>query len=141
MRTGEMLSLHWDDIDFLNCVLRVEKSKSAAAIRSGPLSGFAKTELLKWRNLVGPEFSEWVFPTFSNRRHPLQGGRKAWASALEKAGIAFFPIYNLRHERCCHKNPDYYDRNKVYPRMLGVELHGRVQHNPKASGNNPFLHA
>jgi integrase len=27
----------------------------------------------------------------------LQGGRKAWASALKKAGIAFFPIYNLRH--------------------------------------------
>jgi integrase len=68
-----------------------------AGIRSVPLSGFAKAELLKWRNLVGPEFSEWVFPNFSNRRHPLQGGRKAWASALKRAGIAFFPIYNIRH--------------------------------------------
>jgi integrase len=27
----------------------------------------------------------------------LQGGRKAWASTLKKAGLAFFPIYNLRH--------------------------------------------
>ena len=44
-----------------------------------------------------PRVSEWVFPNFSNRRHPLQGGRKAWASALKKAGIPFFPIYNLRH--------------------------------------------
>jgi integrase len=77
--------------------VHVTESKSLAGIRSVPLSGFSKTELLKWRSLVGPEFSEWVFPAFSNRRHPLQGGRKAWAGALKKAGIGFFPIYNLRH--------------------------------------------
>ena len=97
MRTGEMTGLRWKDVDFLDGVVHVIESKSLAGIRSVPLSGFSKTELLKWRSLVGPEFSEWVFPAFSNRRHPLQGGRKAWASALKKAGIAFFPIYNLRH--------------------------------------------
>jgi integrase len=97
MRTGEMKALRWEDVDLLNNVLRVEKSKSAAGIRSVPLSEFSKSELLKWRNLVGPEYSEWVFPNLSNRRHPLQGGRKAWATALRKAGISFFPIYNLRH--------------------------------------------
>jgi integrase len=97
MRTGEMNGLFWEDIDFLSGALRVEKSKSRAGIRSVPLTGFCKSELLRWRNLVGPEYSEWVFPSFSNRRHPLQGGRKAWTSALKKAGIPFFPIYNLRH--------------------------------------------
>jgi integrase len=97
MRTGEMQGLRWEDVDLLNDLLRVEKSKSRAGIRSVPLSGFCKSELLKWRNLVGPEYSDWVFPSFTNRRHPLQGGRKAWKSALKKAGIPFFPIYNLRH--------------------------------------------
>lgn len=97
MRTGEMLGLKWEDIDFLNDRLRVEKSKTQSGIRTLRLSGFCKSELLRWRNLIGPEYSEWVFPDFSNRRHPLQGGRKAWASALRKAGIPFFPIYNLRH--------------------------------------------
>lgn len=97
MRTGEMTGLRWEEIDFLHGALRVEKSKSRAGIRSVPLSGFCIAELLKWRNLVGPEYSEWVFPSLSNRRHPLQGGRKAWASTLKKAGIPFFPIYNLRH--------------------------------------------
>jgi integrase len=97
MRTGEMKGLRWEDIDFLNGALHVEKSKSRAGIRSVPLTGFCKSELLKWRNLVGPEYSEWVFPSLLNRRHPLQGGRKAWASALKKAGIPFFPVYNLRH--------------------------------------------
>jgi Phage integrase family len=74
-----------------------EAALLSGAASSVPLSVFCKSELLKWRGLVGPEFSEWVFPTFTNRRHPLQGGRKAWAGVLKKAGIAFFPIYNLRH--------------------------------------------
>jgi len=97
MRTGEMLALKWQDIDFLNDILRVEKSKTQSGIRSVPISAVCKSELLRWRNLVGPEHSEWVFPSISNRRHNLQGGRKAWASTLKKAGLPFFPIYNLRH--------------------------------------------
>jgi integrase len=97
MRTGEMLGLRWTDIDFLDGLIRVEKSKTASGIRSVPVSARCKKELLRWRNLIGTEFSDWVFPNFSNRRHPLQGGRKAWASTLKKAGIPFFPIYYLRH--------------------------------------------
>lgn len=97
MRTGEMLGLRWDDVDFLNGAIRVSKSKTRSGIRSVPISGLCKAELLRWRTLVGPEFSEWVFPSFSNRRHRLQGGRKAWASTLKKAGLPFFPIYYLRH--------------------------------------------
>jgi len=97
MRTGEMLSLRWKDIDLLDAVIRVEKSKTASGIRSIPLSARCGTELVRWRNLVGPAFSEFVFPSFSNRRHALQGGRKAWASTLKQAGLPFFPIYYLRH--------------------------------------------
>jgi|HubBroStandDraft_2_1064218.scaffolds.fasta_scaffold271516_1 hypothetical protein len=42
--------------------------------------------------LILPECGE------RNRRHPLQrGGRKAWAKALKKAGLPYFPIYYLRH--------------------------------------------
>jgi integrase len=63
-----------------------------------PISANCKAELLRWRNLVGPEFSEWVFPNFDNRRHRLQnGGRKAWAKTLKKAELPYFPIYYLRH--------------------------------------------
>jgi integrase len=72
-------------------------SKTPSGTRAIPLSPRCKTELLRWRNLFGPEFSEWVFPNFSNRRHPLQGGRKAWASTLKAAGLQYFPPYYLRH--------------------------------------------
>jgi len=98
MRTGEMLGLLWKDIDLLNGVIHVKKSKTPSGIRSIPVSPSCKTELQRWKNLVGPEFSEWVFPNFQNRRHKLlQGGRKAWANTLKKAGLPFFPIYYLRH--------------------------------------------
>jgi len=98
MRTGEMLKLQWKDIDLLNDVIQVGRSKTSAGIRAVPISAQCKAELLRWRNLIGPEYSEWVFPNFANRRHPLQrGGRKAWANALKKAGLPFFPIYYLRH--------------------------------------------
>jgi integrase len=92
-----MLGLRWQNINLLNDTLQVVKSKSASGIRVVPISALCKSELLRWRNLIGPEHSEWVFPSFSNRRHKLQGGRKAWASTLKKAGLPSFPIYNLRH--------------------------------------------
>ncbi len=98
MRTGEILSLRWQDIDFLQDTLQVVKSKTASGVRTVPISALCKSELLRWRNLICPTSpSDWMFPSFSNKRHKLQGGRKAWASTLKKAGIPFFPIYNLRH--------------------------------------------
>jgi integrase len=58
IRTGEMTNLRWEDVDFLHDSLRVVKSKSIAGIRAVPLSPLAKAELLQWRSLVGPEFSD-----------------------------------------------------------------------------------
>jgi integrase len=98
MRTGEMLNLRWKEVDLLKDELQVGTSKTSAGIRAVPISSHCKAELLRWRNLIGPEFSEWVFPNLENRRHPLQrAGRKAWANTLKKAGLSFFPIYHLRH--------------------------------------------
>jgi integrase len=97
LRTGEMLRLRWEDIDLIDDVLHVCKSKTESGVRIVPLSARCKAELLQWRNLAGPDFSAWVFPNCSNRWNPLHGGRKSWASTLKKAGLAYFPIYYLRH--------------------------------------------
>jgi integrase len=64
MRTGEMLHLKWADVDFLNDLIQLRQSKTASGIRSVPLSQVCRVELLRWRNLVGPDYSEWVFPNF-----------------------------------------------------------------------------
>jgi integrase len=97
VRTREMFGLRWSDVDFENEVIHIRKSKTVSGIRSAPISGFCKVELIRWRDLLGPQFSEWVFPQFSGTRHRLKGGRKAWASALKKAGISYFRRYDLRH--------------------------------------------
>lgn len=98
LRVGkEALSLKWEDVDLKNDVIHVRQSKTHSGRRIVPLSSFCKAELEMWKNLAGPDFSEFVFPNVTNPRHPLQGGRKAWVSTLKKAGIPFFPIYNLRH--------------------------------------------
>lgn len=94
----EALGLKWEDVDFTNDCIYVRASKTAAGQRFVPLSEFCRSELSAWKNLAGPGLSELVFPTFTSTRHKLQGaGRKSWVAALTRAGISYFPIYNLRH--------------------------------------------
>src|SRR5271156_2834502 len=52
MRTGEMLKLRWMDIDSLNDVIQVGRSKTLAGMRAVPISAHCKAELLRWRNLI-----------------------------------------------------------------------------------------
>ena len=57
------------------------------------IAAHCKTELLWWKNLVWVRvFLIWVFRNSDNRRDRLQnGGRKAWAKTLQKAGLPDFP--------------------------------------------------
>jgi hypothetical protein len=57
----EALSLLWSDVDLVNDIIRVRESKTRAGERTIPISDRCKAELLRWRNLVGPEFSSYVF--------------------------------------------------------------------------------
>jgi integrase len=46
--------------------------------------------------LMRPDFSRFVFANPSNPSTHLKGVRRSWKSALKKAEIDYFPIYNLR---------------------------------------------
>jgi integrase len=93
----EALSLRWDAVDFINDVIRVRESKTRAGIRNIPLSARCKGELLHWRELVGSQFSPFVFPNFRDPGLPAKDVRKTWAKALKDAGVEYFWLYNLRH--------------------------------------------
>ena len=94
----EALSLSWEAIDFINGVIWVKDSKTRAGIRNIPLSARCKVELLRWREMVGPGFSPFVFPNFRTPAdNPMRDVRGAWAKALKDAGIEYFWLYNLRH--------------------------------------------
>jgi integrase len=64
----EALSLMWDTINFANDSLRVRESKTRAGIRNVPLTVRCKTELLRWREMLGPQFSPFVFPNMRGPR-------------------------------------------------------------------------
>ena len=97
LRVGkEALPLKWKDIDILNGAIHIRESKTLAGRRMVPLSAYCKDELVRWRNVVGPEYSGYVFPSLKQPLVHIRSVKKAWASTLRAAGIDFFPIYNLR---------------------------------------------
>ena len=87
---GEALALKWNDVDFVDEAIRIRQSKTFAGIRSVPMSGRCKAELLRWRERLGPEFSEYVFPNPQRSGTHLTDVRRAWPKALEVAGVEFF---------------------------------------------------
>lgn len=93
----EALSLLRSDVDFVNNLIRVRESKTRAGERTIPMSDRCKTELLRWRGLLGPEFSLFVFPSMHDPSKPLKDLRRSWANALKKAGLQYFWLYDLRH--------------------------------------------
>jgi integrase len=98
MRSGrEALALRWNEVDFASGSIRVRESKTIAGERTIPMSDRCKTELLRWRNHLAVECSDYVFPSIRHPDKPLKDLRRSWANALQKAGIAYFWLYDLRH--------------------------------------------
>ena len=73
----EALLLPWSDVDFVNDLIQVRESKTRAGERTIPISDRCKTELLRWRKLLGPEFSSYVFPNMRDPSQPLKDVRKS----------------------------------------------------------------
>jgi len=72
----EALALSWADVDFVNNVIRVRESKTEAGRRNIPISDRCKVELLRWRKLLGPDFSTYVFPKHEQPFEAAQGCSK-----------------------------------------------------------------
>lgn len=97
LRIGrEVFPLEWKDVDLLNGSINVRESKTPAGRRLIPLSDYCKAEMVRWRRIIGPEFSCYVFPNLKRPSTHVGSVKKSWASTLKAAGIGFFPVYNLR---------------------------------------------
>jgi integrase len=55
-----------------------------------------KTTLSGWKDLMGPDFSPFLFPTPSDPGKHLKSVRKPWTTALKKAKVEYFRLYDLR---------------------------------------------
>jgi integrase len=97
---SEGLSLRWDQVDLAHGVIHLGGSvKTADSAQPLPLSRLACDVLKEWQKEQNSG-SPFVFPSPRSPDKPIRSVRRAWRTALDKAGVSYFPIYNLRHVFC-----------------------------------------
>jgi integrase len=94
----EALPLKWSDIDLNSepgCVL-VRDSKTPAGVRPVWLTKYRRNTLIQWREFLGPDFSEYVFPSPRVKSTHISDYKKAWQKAARESGLSDRRIYDLR---------------------------------------------
>ena len=92
-RRGELLSLHWSDVDLKRGMLTFRKTKNGET-RAVPLTGYA-LEVLTHHTKIRRLDTILVFPERTGTR-PMSI-REAWKFAVKRAGITNFRFHDLRH--------------------------------------------
>jgi integrase len=94
----EALPLRWADVslDSEPACIRILDSKSSAGLRPVWLTTHCRNALVRWRELFGPERSQFVFPSPHNPQVHFVDYKTAWRTAAKKAGLADRRIYDLR---------------------------------------------
>ena len=97
---SEGMSLRWDQVDLLHGVLHPgDDLKTTDSAQPLPLSRLACEVLKEWKKEQNSE-SQYVFPSPRKPGKPIRSVKRAWRTTLKKAGVPYFPIYNLRHVFC-----------------------------------------
>jgi integrase len=97
---SEGLSLRWDQVDLVHSVIHPGNSvKTTDSAQPLPLSRLACDVLKEWKKEQNSD-SLYVFPSPRKTGKPIRSVKRAWRTTLEKAGVSYFPIYNLRHVFC-----------------------------------------
>jgi integrase len=97
---SEGLSLKWNQVDLVHGVIHLDGNvKTRDSAQPLPLSQLACDVLKEWKKEQSPE-TLYIFPSPRKRGEPIRSVKHAWRTTLEKAGVSYFPIYNLRHVFC-----------------------------------------
>lgn len=94
MRKGEILSLEWDMVDFVERSLRIDKSKSKYGERTIYLNESAYRTL--WQ-LWQERQNHFVFPNPRNPTEPIKDHKMGYWRAVKLAGIRHIRFHDLRH--------------------------------------------
>ena len=97
LRRGSLFHLRWDQVDFLNRVLRIQRTKSGRP-HALPLNATVLTTLQALYNQRIPD-CPYTFPHATGRKagEPVQDVKNAFHTALETAAIKDFTWHDLRH--------------------------------------------
>ncbi len=94
----EALPLKWADVDIDSIPGRIviRRSKTKAGERCVWLTEFCRQQLKLWREFLGREYSEYVFPSPRNPRAYWTGYQNPWKAAVKAATLGDRRIYDLR---------------------------------------------
>ena len=97
LRRGSLFHLRWDQVDFLNRVLRVQRTKSGRP-HALPLNATVLTTLQALHSQRIPD-CPYVFAHATGRKagEPVQDVKNAFQTAMETAEIKDFTWHDLRH--------------------------------------------
>ena len=97
LRRGSLFHLRWDQVDFLNRVLRIQRTKSGRP-HALPLNATVLTTLQALNNQRIPD-CPYAFAHATGRKagEPVQDVKNAFQTALEAAEIKDFTWHDLRH--------------------------------------------
>lgn len=90
----ELTSMRKDQVDLDQGVIHIEDSKTESGIRSVPLTETAFKEFARLK-AQAPE-SPWLFPSPLKPENHVTTFKRSWRTALRRAGVSYFPIYDLR---------------------------------------------
>ena len=90
----ELAPVRKDQIDLANAVVWIPDSKTSAGVGEVPLSNLAVEAFRDQLSLAGP--GPWLFPSDRNPRGYQASFKKIWRTTLERAGVPYFRIYDLR---------------------------------------------
>ena len=90
----ELAPVRKDQIDLANAVVWIPDSKTSAGVGEVPLTDLAVEAFRDQLSLAGP--GPWLFPSDRNPRGYQGSFKKVWRTTLERAGVPYFRIYDLR---------------------------------------------
>ena len=83
-----------DQVNLSNRLFWIPDSKTPAGRAEIPLTDLAAEAFRSQIELAGP--SAWLFPSAESKSGHIETVKKAWRTTLQRAGIAYFRIYDLR---------------------------------------------
>jgi integrase len=90
----ELASLKKEQVDLANRVVFLTDSKTPSGVADVPLTEMALEAFRSQMELAGP--GQWLFPSDGNKTGHQTEFKKMWERTLQRAGVPYFRLYDLR---------------------------------------------
>jgi integrase len=90
----ELAGMKKEQVDLANKLVFIEDSKTPTGVSEVPLTDIAVEAFRNQMELAGPGL--WLFPSSHNTTEHQVDFKKTWRRTLQRAGIPYFRLYDLR---------------------------------------------